>query len=266
MSNGPTLRFPLVFVLGVARSGSTLLGRLLDSHPEVLTLGEFMRLDRALRHGRPCSCGSRVERCDFWGPRLGWIEAETGNDFRRFTPDFYARVARSSGARVACDLSKTMTLKLTRGWRDRGEGYVFLVRDSRGILASAARRGKNVERLLNKHRRWMNRLYRFVQRREGRSLILRYEELCRRPEQELRRVCEFIGIAFDAVMLRPADAPHHLVHVSDTPYLAGRNEISLDERWRTELAPDLLGRIEAQMQSIEVFRAAQASSGWTRDP
>ena len=266
MSNRPTLRFPLVFVLAVARSGSTLLGRLLDSHPEVLTLGEFMRLDRALRHGRPCSCGATVEGCDFWGPRLEWIEAETGYDLRRFTPAFYARIARSAGARVAIDLSKTMTLKLTRGWRGQGEGYVFLVRDSRGILASAARRGKNVERLLGKHRRWMNRLYRFVQRRSGRSLILRYEELCSHPEQELRRLCEFIGIAFDAAMLRPADASHHLVHVSDSPYLADQNEISLDERWRAELAPELLGRIEATMASIDVFSATQASSAWTRDP
>ena len=75
-ANAAPPRHPLVFVLGVARCGSTLLGRLLDRHPRVAALGEFMRLDRALARGRPCSCGERVEACPAWGPQLAWIEAE----------------------------------------------------------------------------------------------------------------------------------------------------------------------------------------------
>lgn len=39
--------YPVVFVLGIAHSGSTLLGRLLDMHSRVLCVGELMRIDEA---------------------------------------------------------------------------------------------------------------------------------------------------------------------------------------------------------------------------
>jgi hypothetical protein len=251
-----------VFVLGVARCGSTLLGRLLDRHPRVAALGEFMRLDRALVRGRPCSCGARVEACPAWGPELAWIEAATGYDHRRFTPGFYARVARARSAEVVVDLSKTMTLELMRRWRAtrppgaEAAGFLLLVRDSRGVLASSARRGKDVRRLIGKHKRWMNRLYRFAQAQDERTLVVHYEDLCRAPEPEIVRICRWIGIDYVPEMLRPAATGHHLVHASTSDWLAGHDGVVPDERWKSELAPELVARIERTMQRLEVFRGA----------
>jgi len=247
-------------VLGVARCGSTLLGRLLDRHPRVAALGEFMRLDRALARGRPCSCGAQVEACPAWGPELGWIEAETGFHHRRYTPQFYQRVARARSADVVVDLSKTMTLGLMRRWRftrpaeAERAGFVLLVRDSRGVLASSARRGKDVRRLLGKHRRWMNRLYRFARAQGERALVMHYEELCRAPESELRRLCAWLGIEFDSGLLRQEAADHHLVHSSTSDWLATHDGVVPDERWKSELSPDLIAQIERTMQRLLVYR------------
>jgi hypothetical protein len=247
-------RFPLVFVLGVAHCGSTLLGRLLDMHSKVLCTGELMRTDLALEAGLPCGCGAQVGDCEFWRPRLPWIEEATRFDYTRFSAQLYQRIAASAGAEVAVDLSKTRVWRLTRRWPDRGEGYILLVRDSRGVLASAARVGKDLDRPLKKHVKWMKRLERFARSRGARALIVHYEDLCVDPAGELRRVCDFLGLEFEPAMLRPADRVHHFVHSSASGYLRESNEIQLDERWRDELPAQALARIEAAMERLEVFR------------
>lgn len=252
--SAPSPRFSVLYLVGVAHCGSTLLGRLLDMHPRVLCTGELMRTDLALEADLPCGCGALLGECEFWKDRLPWIREETRLDPRRFVPQVYERIARSAGRDVAVDLSKTRVWRVARRWRDRGQAYVFLVRDSRGVLASAARVGKDLERPLKKHRKWMRRLQRFVDKRPDRSIVVHYEDLCRDPEAELRRLCGFLGLEFDPLMLRPAERVHHFVHSSASGYLKASNEIRLDERWREELTPSQLAAIEAEMKRIDAFK------------
>jgi len=253
-------RFPVVFVLGVAHCGSTLLGRLLGQHPQVLCVGELMRMDEAVAARLPCTCGVPVDECPFWRPRLAALRAETGLDYRRFGVDTYRRLAQECGKALAIDLSKTRIWRRTRWWRNRGEGYIFLVRDSRGVLASAVREHKGFDRLLPRHLKWMRRLARFAARKGDRALTLYYEDLCRAPEPELRRVCTFLGLEFAPEMLRPADGVQHLVHSSASRYSKTAIEIRLDERWRQELSADQISRIEAGMRRVRVFRARLGSA------
>ena len=253
-------RFPVVFVLGVAHCGSTLFGRLLGQHPQVLCVGELMRMDEAVAARLPCTCGVPVDECPFWRPRLAALRAETGLDYRRFGVDTYRRLAQECGKALAIDLSKTRIWRRTRWWRDRGEGYIFLVRDSRGVLASAVREHKGFDRLLPRHLKWMRRLARFAARKGDRALTLYYEDLCRAPEPELRRVCTFLGLEFAPEMLRPADGVQHLVHSSASRYSKTAIEIRLDERWRQELSADQISRIEAGMRRVRVFRARLGSA------
>jgi len=247
-------RFPVVFVLGVAHCGSTLLGRLLGQHPQVLCVGELMRMDEAVAARLPCTCGVPVDECAFWNPRLPTLRAETGLDYRRFGVDTYRRLAEACGKAVAVDLSKTRIWRRTRWWRNRGEGYIFLVRDSRGVLASAVREHKGFDRLLPRHLKWMRRLTRFAARKGDRALTVYYEDLCRAPEPELRRICAFLGLTFAPEMLRPADGVQHLVHSSASRYSESASEIRLDERWRQELSAEQIGRIEAGMRRVSVLR------------
>lgn len=247
-------RFPVVFVLGVAHCGSTLLGGLLGQHPQVLCVGELMRMDEAVAARLPCTCGVPVDECAFWSARLAALRAETGLDYRRFGVDTYRRLAEACGKAVAVDLSKTRVWRRTRWWRNRGEGYIFLVRDSRGVLASAVREHKGFDRLLPRHLKWMRRLSRFAARKGERALTVYYEDLCRAPEPELRRVCTFLGVEFAPALLRPAVGVQHLVHASASRYSQTASEIRLDERWRQELSADQIARTEAGMRRVPVFR------------
>jgi hypothetical protein len=248
-------RFPLLYVVGVAQCGSTLLGRLLDMHPQVVCVGEMLRMDRALEANLPCGCGVPIRECPFWQPLLGLVEGSTRDlDFQSYKPELYQRIAARRGKDLIVDLSKSRVWRLTRRWRRDDVGYIFMVRDSRGVMGSAARRGRDIERMLRRHKKWMNRYLRFVEEKGGRGLIVRYEDLCRDPAKEVRRVCAFLGLDFHPRMLRPADAAHHFVHSSASPYLKGTNEIRLDERWREDLTPEQVDNVERVMQTIRVFQ------------
>lgn len=59
-SSSPERR-PLVFVLAPSFHGATILSILLDSHPEIVSLG-----DTVPRWKNNCACGNPVIKCDFW--------------------------------------------------------------------------------------------------------------------------------------------------------------------------------------------------------
>jgi hypothetical protein len=80
-------KFPLVFVIGIAHSGSTLLGRLLDMNSRVLCVVEMMRIDEAWKKEYPCSCGKPVENCDFWRQHIALIQNATDLNYKRFNQE-----------------------------------------------------------------------------------------------------------------------------------------------------------------------------------
>jgi hypothetical protein len=53
-----------VYLTSVEHSGSTLMGCLMDAHPEMISIGEYgIDFDKEL----PCPCGSSVADCSTWG-------------------------------------------------------------------------------------------------------------------------------------------------------------------------------------------------------
>jgi len=57
----------VVYIAGYGRSGSTLLERVLSSHPGVFGLGELVNLPRMVNCTLGyCSCGEPVQGCPFW--------------------------------------------------------------------------------------------------------------------------------------------------------------------------------------------------------
>lgn len=61
-----TLR--LVYIAGVARSGSTVLDSVLGNHPQIQSVGELAKLaSDGWLHNFYCSCGNPSQDCPFWG-------------------------------------------------------------------------------------------------------------------------------------------------------------------------------------------------------
>ncbi len=247
--------FSPVFLLGKAHCGSTLLLRLLGKHADVLAVGELMRVGESLERGSPCSCGAPLPECPFWKRYLSWL-AELDHDWRRFRPGLYRRIGADAGRAVVLDDSKTLAWRVRRA-ADERTGYVFMLRDSRGILAAALRAGRAVDfaRILRRHEKWTKRLARLAERRAERTRVLFYEDLCADPEREIRGLSTFLGLPFDPATLEPAREALHLVGASGSSWQKGSSEIRLDERWREELSADRRAEIERVMARIPLLCA-----------
>ena len=83
--------------------------------------------------------------------------------------------------------------------------FVFMVRDPRDVIASFRRRGVTFEAAVNN----CSRAYRSLLKAEGKHDFckLYFEDLVARPEHELERVCDYLGIQFEPVMLEYWKSP-----------------------------------------------------------
>ena len=243
------VRFSNIFVIGAPYSGSTLLGRLLDSHSRIACGGELGLIGQAIANGRPCSCGRPIPGCPAWRQLLRLMPGRT---YREHRPGDYDRVRAALDADVLVDLSKSLCWRMVRWpwspWRKSATGFLYLVRDSRAVIASALRRNQTLADALYKHFKWAPRFERLVAAHPGRSLVVHYEDLCASPAAELARICGWIGVAYEPGMQRFGEREHHFAHASRSPYTRQwSSEIRLDERWREELRPPVRAEIERRM-------------------
>ena len=253
MNSGP--RFSQLFVLGIGHSGSTLLGRMLNMHPDVLCVGELLRLEQALENpNTKCFCGEFINRCPSWIRWRAQIPNKVQHDYTKWDFTTLEKMRASTDSKVLVDLSKTRSYRLTKKWREPQIGYVLLVRDPRGVLRSHLARGEDLESQLKVHKKWIGRLTEFAEARDDRCLVLHYEDLVTSPEASIRRVCDFIGLQFVPELLRPDDKVHHFVKASGSSYLKGNNRFQLDERWRRELQPEVIDRISNYLKSVPIYR------------
>jgi hypothetical protein len=253
--SGP--RFPILFISGVGHSGSTLLGSLLNGHPDCAFSGETARMVQAQG---PCSCGVELAECELWKPLLPLLTGRDIDDLAMLTPEFYERVRERFGAKVLVDSSKTLAWRMRRSlrspWRGASVGYIWLVRDSRGVMAShyRSRSGKPVSSVIGRHIKWIKRWDRFMARIGDQGITVFYEDLCSDPRRELERICAFMRIPFDEAMLRPADHQRHDAVSNIQSYMGRGNAIRLDERWREELPAELRSQIESWMRRSRFLR------------
>lgn len=200
----------LIYVAGAGHSGSTLLGRLLDRHPEVCSIGSIDGVRSALdREERFCGCGERPECCPLWGPVLQQLqrgEATRGDDLTIAADSFVAtsqRVLRAirtaAGVTHVCEA----THNRKRPWRYAESGVatvyiVHLVRDPRGVTFSYERKGKATWKpiaglYLNAFTHEWYRL-KFRRSKSVRYLRIHYEDLCADPVTRLRGIARFAGL------------------------------------------------------------------------
>jgi hypothetical protein len=257
---------PPLFITGYKRSGTTLLGTIVDRHPEIAIFMEsgFMpRFYYAQVAFWPLTRESnrvRLAKAIATHPRsiVNGMEVDE------------AAVARAAEPRLASVLDGVMCRwALGRGasrWGDKHPGYlsklpvlkrmfpdarfVHIYRDGRDVLLSvrrlmrwrpwdgnAARVARDWERTLARARRW-------GQGNPDAYLEVRYEELIRDPGPVVRRVAEFAGLDFDPVMLETTD------EAALNPALATWEEVNTTinaqnvAKWTTKMDPGDLATFE----------------------
>jgi hypothetical protein len=261
---------PAPFVVGVGRSGTTLLRLMLDAHPQ-LAIGPETQFVADLVH--------------LDDPVEGIVGARTWGDFGLDADEFARRAADQDLAGVLRAFYSLYAESQGKSrWGEKTPGYVrsmdsiaavlpearfvHLIRDGRDVALSRRARGmgadKPMAKTANLWRRRIEDARAQAHDLDGRYLELRYEDLVADPEPQLRRVCEFIELDFDPAMLRHDEgADERLAELGDLAAEGPRQARDADERatahaqargpattqrtgaWRTEMSAEDRHEFEA---------------------
>lgn len=270
----------VLYIAGAGRSGTTVLGNALNEVPGYFHAGELQSLwsiaGRPTRHA--CGCGAEVRECPVWSAVLaspapggttvgGATAAAVGSLerarrparlagrllrpggprpflYERLLAAAYEAVARTTGARVVIDSSKSPAGAASLLRMDALEAFlVHVVRDPRAVAYSWLKPKAHLRRqsVAESTARWVqaNRGAEAVARLlPNRSLRIRYEDFVEHPEAALSSILALLG---DAGLPLPVEGAalrlggnHTLIGNPDREAV-GIVPLRLDRRWETGL-------------------------------
>lgn len=207
---------PAPFIVGVGRSGTTLLRLMLDSHPLLAIPPETGFLPAAADLSATVDLRDRffavLRRCDAWADfdldpdaLRGALDRVEPFDLAEGVRTFYRLYAARFGKPRWGDKTPDYGLHLLRIRRLIPEArFIHILRDGRDVALSIRplwfAPGRTL-RDLAAH--WQSRILEI--RKQGAEcgayLELRYEMLVRSPERELRRACDFLELPYTHELL-----------------------------------------------------------------
>ena len=213
-----------VFVVGVARSGTSLLKALMDGHPELwVPPAESFAVDWC-EAADPAAAFLALPRYDALLPSGSLERQRVEHVLRRdFRPGMSP--ARAVLAFLEALASVTPPAASATRWVEKTPKHlrivpnllselgprvrvICVVRDPRAVLASQARRwerGRTAQSMRHFARRWAmgDVLTRAFQRQHGQFLAVRYEDLVEAPEKVMRDVAEHLEVSWDDILTCP---------------------------------------------------------------
>jgi hypothetical protein len=207
---------PAPFVVGVARSGTTLLRLMLDAHPQLAIPPETHFIPKVVKaceqggdpHERVFELLTTHRRWPDYGldaielqERLERIQPLTAGDALRA---FYGLYAERQGKARWGDKSPSYVRRMRRVASALPEAhFVHLVRDGRDVALSQVEVDFGPDGVADAARDWAQGIgkARRQARRLRHYLELRYEDLVADPEPALRTVCKFVELPWSPAML-----------------------------------------------------------------
>ena len=243
----------VIYIAGMSHSGSTLLNLMLHAHPEIISVGELIDVNRRTHEGAKrkkyssCACGApSIFECDFWS-RVNARTIESSNkslanfdilkdrtlDDRQADSAVVLRaIADVSGKNVIVDSSKrpgrlSYLLKL----KGLDVYPIHLIRSPHGQVSSLYRKKGPLLRHIYSYARIHGQIRRMV--KDVPHSVVQYEDLVRDPERSLRCILEPLGLRFDPCQLRWAEHAHHTLGGNNLRWQP--SDLVLDERWKQSL-------------------------------
>jgi hypothetical protein len=250
---------PMPVIVGVGRSGTTLLRLMLDAHPELaippetgflIPASQLAERDGDLRE----ALLDKVTGHETW-PTMGIARARYEERLRGIEPfdvpagirAFYRLYAERFGKARWGDKTPYYNGHIDKVQALLPEArFIHMIRDGRDVALSFRGLWFSPGDVANIARRWMNNIGRTRRLAEGcpHYLEVRYERLVESPEEELRRVCEFVELPYETHMERYHETSRERLREMTPPGLMDKPEAELPEIIRLATKPPQPGRIQ----------------------
>ena len=256
-----------IFVVGVPRSGTTLMRFMLCAHPGISIAPETNYLNRWMRFYSHLDVRKPGEFEVFWEdfrrlelfPSFGIdpdstlkrIRAAQAHDHRAI----FACIAREYAARTGKARWGEKTPKHEHYLRVLLEWFpaarvIYLLRDPRAVAASLLSKDWGGSYVHAHAERWRKSSVRAgLWAKDDRVRVLQYEELVREPERVLHSVCDFLNERFTPAMIERSNVSDYVLYPGrqgeseELPILKPLNPASIDA-WRKRLSSAQVSMIE----------------------
>lgn len=229
------IRFPVTFMCGALRSGTTMVRLMLDNHNHISNVGEYDFLVEW-----PVEFDDQTAK-DY----INWLRSD--RIFKKSglrIDDTLDRVqlVRSFVDQLAAE-NKVTTINIHRHF-DRLPAlfpearYIHLLRDPRDVARSSIGMGwaanvyYGVDHWVDTEESW-NSLRDLIA--PDRFMEIRFEDVVTKPQETLQRVCEFLSLDFDQKML-----DYHQNSTYSKP------DTSLIYQWKRKLSADEIALVESK--------------------
>jgi tetratricopeptide (TPR) repeat protein len=230
-----------IFIVGMHRSGTTLLEQMLAGHPEVAALGELYDFTSAMRYTTDHHCKGVIDATLV----ARALDADLGLAGRRYLDGVSWRLG---GSRYFTDKLPSNFLNVGFIAQALPQARILhMVRDPvetcfsnlRELFSDANPYSYDLGELADYYGWYAGLMKHWHARFAGQILDVEYARLLTEPESQLRRVTEFCGLRFDPAMLelgarRRGVVTASAVQVRDGIHIRDRPKWAPYERW---LAP-----------------------------
>lgn len=240
----------LIFLISQPRAGSTLLQRVLGSHPDVHTASEPWLMLAPLNALRPCGYPAEYHARLAQKATLDFLQGLPDGDeayrdgVRRMYSYLYGHALDESGKRYFLDKTPLYYLIIPELYRVFPDArYIILLRNPLAVLNSFLTRWIKGDWLgLSVHRRDLMQAPRLLL--QGIALlgpqarVVRYEQFVADPLRQTRRICVELGLDFMPEMVEygRASLPHWHFGDEYEVYRQERPVPQIATQWISELA------------------------------
>jgi hypothetical protein len=167
--------------------------------------------------------------------------------------NLFSKIAQKHDARFIVDSSKDIyRYKMFDKYDSKRILLIHLYRDPKGVVWSNLKRNKKFRNVIRNWYRNEKRINNLEKKLPYEAYLnVCYERLCEFPQEELNRICNFLGIDYDKNMESLSSTDKH--HIGGTPnkFNFDKNFISLDKEYEGKLTKLQMSKIAKKEKNIQ---------------